>query len=51
MVPEQGQRLGMEGRNLVQWGKGRVSDWIPNLVWDEMGPRQGQGLADKAGIE
>jgi len=50
MVPA-GSATGYQGRNLVQWGKGSVRDWVPSLVWHEMGPRQGQGLAAKAGIE
>ena len=42
---------GYQGQNLVQWGKGSVRDWVPSLVSHEMGPREGQGLAAKAGIE
>ena len=30
--------------------KDRFRDWIPSLVLDEMGPRQGQVLGTKAGI-
>ena len=34
----------------TKWDQDRVRDWVPSLVWDEMGPRQGQGLGAKAGI-
>ena len=34
----------------MQWGKGRVRDWIPRPVLDKMRPGQGEGLDTKAGI-
>ena len=45
-----GSATGYQGRNLVQWGKGRVRDWTPRYVLDKMKPGQGEGHDTKAGI-
>ena len=34
----------------MQWGKGRVRDWIPRPVLDKMKPGQGEGRDTKTGI-
>ena len=39
-----------QGLYRTKCNQDRVRDWVPSLVWDEMGPRQGQGLGAKAGI-
>ena len=35
---------------MLQWGKGRLRDWIPRPVLDKMRPGQGEGCDTKAGI-
>ena len=39
-----------QGPYRTKCNQDRVRDWVPSLVWDEMGPSQGQGLGAKAGI-
>ena len=46
-----GQGPVYEGPYRTKCNQDSVRDWIPSLVGDETGPRQGQALGAKAGIE